>query len=101
MFLLSAGLKRRLLSLDFSADVEDFIAKFSNTTFVFNVVRDTETRKLGRLQSFLFYFRFSIAEKHWNLKTLKQLHKSVIGYNFITWTCFSLKNSYMFLNRKR
>lgn len=60
--------EKKLLSLDFSADVEDFTAKFNKLTFVFNVGRNTERRKSCRLQSFLFYFRFSVADKHWNLK---------------------------------
>lgn len=55
LFTFSAGRKRgKLLSLDFSADVEDFTAKFSDTRFVFSVFREKEENKVGR--SFLFDF---------------------------------------------
>lgn len=55
LFPLSAGGKRgKLLSLDFSADVEDFTAKFSDTGFVFSVFREKRENEVDR--SFLFDF---------------------------------------------
>jgi len=47
----SAGLERReLLRLGCSADVEDFTAKFSDVTLVFDV-ETTEARESGRRRS--------------------------------------------------